>query len=223
VVNQVAQPAQLTFNNFASSTANAGLVAGDAFSITIGSRTYNYTPPTGVTLATTTIENLKNWVNAIGDNLSASIVPTSGSNYALKIQGTEPGSDNSISYSRTPAAIVTTAIAGTSANPSNDLAGFVSGDIFQLTSGGQTYLNSSFTSLTTVGEVQTWINSKLPTSSIDGVKQLILSNGATYTSSRAGNVVNTPIRGDTGASSDLAGFAAGDIFSLSFGFILSTY
>jgi flagellar hook-associated protein 2 len=197
VVNQVAQPAQLTFNNFASSTANAGLVAGDAFSITIGSRTYNYTPPTGVTLATTTIENLKNWVNAIGDNLSASIVPTSGSNYALKIQGTEPGSDNSITYSRTPAAIVTTAITGTSANPSNDLAGFVSGDTFSVTSGGNTYTNSSFTNTTTIGDVQTWLSSapRSISSSINESKQLVLANGATYSrtvSGGLGSALNRP-------------------------------
>jgi flagellar hook-associated protein 2 len=56
-------------------------------------------------LATTTINNLKNWVNALGDNLSASIVPTSGSNYALKIQGTQPGSDNSIAYSHTSSGV----------------------------------------------------------------------------------------------------------------------
>jgi len=101
LVSQVAQPAQITFDEFGSSTANAGLAAGDAFSITIGSRLYTYTPPTGVTMATTTIDNLKNWVNALGDNLSASIVPTSGSNYALKIQGTQPGTDNAITYSHT--------------------------------------------------------------------------------------------------------------------------
>ena len=101
LVSQVAQPAQMTFDQFGSSTANAGLAAGDTFSITIGSRSYTYSPPIFVTMATTTIENLKNWVNALGDNLSASIVPTSGSNYALKIQGTQPGSDNAISYSHT--------------------------------------------------------------------------------------------------------------------------
>lgn len=101
LVSQVAQPAQITFDQFGSSTANAGLAVGDTFSITIGSRPYTYTPPTGVTMATTTIDNLKNWVNALGDNLSASIVPTSGGNYALKIQGTQPGSDNAISYSHT--------------------------------------------------------------------------------------------------------------------------
>lgn len=105
LVSQVAQPAQMTFDQFSSSTANAGLAAGDTFSITIGSRSYTYTPPTGVTLATTTISNLKNWVNALGDNLSASIVPTSGSNYALKIQGTQPGSDNAITYSHTASGV----------------------------------------------------------------------------------------------------------------------
>lgn len=105
LVSQVAQPAQMTFDQFSSSTANAGLAAGDTFSITIGSRSYTYTPPTGVTLATTTINNLKNWVNALGDNLSASIVPTSGSNYALKIQGTQPGSDNAITYSHTASGV----------------------------------------------------------------------------------------------------------------------
>ena len=105
LVSQVAQPAQITFDQFGSSTANAGLAAGDAFSITIGSRSYTYTPPTGVTLATTTIDNLKNWINALGDNLSASTVPTSGSKFALKIQGTQPGSDNAISYTHTSSGV----------------------------------------------------------------------------------------------------------------------
>ena len=105
LVSNVAQPAQMTFDQFGSSTANAGLVDGDTFSITIGSRSYTYTPPIFVTMATTTIENLKNWVNALGDNLSASIVPTSGSKFALKIQGTQPGSDNAITFSHTTSGV----------------------------------------------------------------------------------------------------------------------
>lgn len=99
LVSQVAQPGQMTFDQFGSATANAGLATGETFSISIGSRSYSYTPPTGVTMASTTIDDLKNWINALGDNLSASIVPTSGSNYALKIQGTKPGSDNAITFS----------------------------------------------------------------------------------------------------------------------------
>jgi len=212
VVSQVAQPAQITFDQFASSTANAGLASGDTFSITIGTRTYAYTPPTGVTWATTTIEDLKNWVNARDDNLSASIVPTSGSNYALKIQGTEPGSDNAITYSHTKSLI-----RGTSADPSLDNAGFVAGNSFSLSSGGQTYTNTAFTNLTTIGDVKAWVDAQLPSSSIDGSNRLVLSNGATYTTSRSGSVANTPITGNTGATSDLAGFVAGDIFSLSYG------
>jgi len=98
IVNQVAKPAQITFNQFASGTDNAGLAVGDTFSITIGSRQYTY-PPAGVAPEDATIVDLKNWINNLNDNLNASIVPTTGSNYALKIQGTEPGSDNAITYS----------------------------------------------------------------------------------------------------------------------------
>jgi len=98
IVNQVAKPAQITFDQFASSTENAGLAVGDTFSITIGSRQYTY-PPAGEAPEDATIVDLKNWVNSLDDNLKASIVPTTGSNYALKIQGTEPGSDNAIAFS----------------------------------------------------------------------------------------------------------------------------
>ena len=97
-VNQVAKPAQITFDQFASGTENAGLAVGDTFSITIGSRQYTY-PPAGEAPEDATIVDLKNWINGLGDNLNASIVSTTGSYYALKIQGTEPGSDNAISYS----------------------------------------------------------------------------------------------------------------------------
>jgi len=99
-VNQVAKPAQITFDQFASGTENAGLAVGDTFSITIGSRQYTY-PPAGEAPEDATIVDLKNWINGLGDNLNASIVSTTGSNYALKIQGTEPGSDNAITYTHT--------------------------------------------------------------------------------------------------------------------------
>jgi flagellar hook-associated protein 2 len=101
IVSQVAKPAQITFDQFASSTENAGLAAGDIFSITIGSRQYTYPPVGGVDPENATIVDLKNWINGLGDNMSASVVPTTGLNFALKIQGTEPGSDNAITYSHT--------------------------------------------------------------------------------------------------------------------------
>ena len=217
VVNQVAQPAQITYDNFDSSTANAGLLAGDTFSISIGSRgPYVYEPPTDVSIEDSTIQDLKNWVNALDDSLSASIIRTSGSNYALMIQGTEPGSDNAITYSHTPSVTIGTAITGTSATPSNDSAGFVLGDTFTLTSGGINYTKSDFAESTTISEVQNWINSRLPASSINGSSQLVLSNGATYTTTRPA-AANTPITGSTGSPSDLAGFLSGDTFSVTSG------
>ena len=99
-VNQVAKPAQITFDQFASGTENAGLAVGDTFSITIGSRQYTY-PPAGEAPEDATIVDLKNWINGLGDNLNASIVSTTGTKYALKIQGTEPGSDNAITFTHT--------------------------------------------------------------------------------------------------------------------------
>ncbi|QWE00884.1 flagellar filament capping protein FliD [Polynucleobacter sp. JS-Mosq-20-D10] len=117
IVSQVAKPAQITFNQFASSTANAGLAAGDTFSITVGTRPYTY-PPAGVAPESATIEDLKNWVNNLGDNLSASVVQTTESNYALKIQGTEPGSDNAISYSHMSAGVSVSGLGSPAVAPS---------------------------------------------------------------------------------------------------------
>ena len=220
VVNKVAQPAKITFNGFDSATANAGLSEGGSFSITIGTTTHTYEPAEDVTMADTTIQDLSDWANALGVSVRANIVKTSGNNYALMIQGTEPGSDHAITYSNTPASTIETSldkpITGTGADPSEDLAGFVAGDIFTLdfdggeAAGGKTYTNSSFTNSTTIGDVKAWIDI-VSTSSIDESNELVLSNGATYSIIPSAGPVRTTI---TGNPSDLAGFTEGDIFTL---------
>ena len=211
VVNKVAQPAQITFNGFDSGTANAGLLDGDTFSITVGARVHTYTP-VDKTLAETTIDDLKNWVNGLSDNLSANVVQTSGSNYALMIQGTEPGTDNAITFSHTPVTTVETTVTGTGAGAdSNKLAGFVAGDRFILTAGdGTTFINSSFTSSTTMGEVKTWVD-VVSSSSINQSNELVLSNGVTYSTTRSAGDL---IVGSTGSPSDSAGFQDGETFTL---------
>jgi flagellar hook-associated protein 2 len=59
--------------------------------------------------------------------------------------------------------------------------------------------------------VKAWID-LVSSSSINEAKQLVLNNGATYSSNQSGVEINTPITGETGSPSDLAGFQDGDTF-----------
>jgi flagellar hook-associated protein 2 len=88
--------------------------ATNGFAITVAGVTYNTNGSktqtvSGVTTttanavavlgATPTITDLKNWINGLGVNVSASVVETtSSSNWALMIQGTQTGSTNAISF-----------------------------------------------------------------------------------------------------------------------------
>jgi flagellar hook-associated protein 2 len=100
-VNAVALATKATVSGYASATTSAGIDAGAGFAITIGSTTYNTkgTPAgTAVIGANPTVTDLKNWINALGKDVSASVVQTTANQYSLMIQGTKTGINNAVTF-----------------------------------------------------------------------------------------------------------------------------
>jgi flagellar hook-associated protein 2 len=100
-VDAVALATKSTVGGYASATATAGVDTDAGFAITIGSTTYNTkgTPAgTAVIGANPTVTDLKNWINALGEDVSASVVQTTANQYSLMIQGTKTGIDNAVTY-----------------------------------------------------------------------------------------------------------------------------
>jgi flagellar hook-associated protein 2 len=97
-------------SGYASSTASATVDATNGFAITVAGTTYNtngnktvsgVVTANAVTVlgASPTVTDLKNWINGLGVNVSASVVETTGSSdWALMIQGTQTGTTNAISF-----------------------------------------------------------------------------------------------------------------------------
>jgi flagellar hook-associated protein 2 len=117
-----------TVTGYTSSTASATVDATNGFAITVAGTTYNTNGNKTVSGVVTTnavtvlgaspsITDLKNWINGLGVNVSASVVQTtSSSNWALMIQGTQTGTTNAVSYtgltglSGSPAALTDTSV-----------------------------------------------------------------------------------------------------------------
>lgn len=100
-VNAVALATKATVSGYASATTLAGIDVDAGFAITIGSTTYNTkgTPAgTAVIGANPTVTDLKSWINALGEDVSASVVQTTANQYSLMIQGTKTGIDNAVTY-----------------------------------------------------------------------------------------------------------------------------
>ena len=110
-VTSLATATRNTVNGYASSTASATVDATNGFAITVAGTIYNTNgnkTVSGVVTAgavavlgaSPSITDLKNWINGLGVNVSASVVETtSSSNWALMIQGTQTGTTNAISFS----------------------------------------------------------------------------------------------------------------------------
>jgi flagellar hook-associated protein 2 len=110
-VTSLATVTRNTVSGYASSTVSATVDVATGFAITVAGTTYNTngsktvngtTTANAVTVlgASPTITDLKNWINGLGVNVSASVVETtSSSNWALMIQGTQTGTTNAISFS----------------------------------------------------------------------------------------------------------------------------
>lgn len=102
-VNATALASKYTISGFSSTSDLASINAGTGFSIRVGSTTYSTfgTPAGTPTLAATaTVNDLKNWINALAVNVNASLVQTTdSSHFALMIQGSQTGLANAVTYS----------------------------------------------------------------------------------------------------------------------------
>ena len=113
-VTSLATATRNTISGYASSTASATVDAGTGFAITVAGITYNTngnktqsvagvptTTANAVTVlgANPTITDLKNWINGLGADVSASVAQTtSGADWVLMIQGTKTGLANAVSF-----------------------------------------------------------------------------------------------------------------------------
>ena len=113
-VTTLATATRNTISGYASSTASATVDEGTGFAITVAGITYDTkgnktqsvagvptTTANAVTVlgANPTITDLKNWINGLGADVSASVTQTTSSaNWVLMIQGTKTGSANALSF-----------------------------------------------------------------------------------------------------------------------------
>jgi len=113
-VTALATATRNTISGYDSSTASATVDAAAGFAITVAGITYDTkgnkiqtvsgvttTTPNAVSVlaANPTITDLKNWINGLGINVSASVVQTTSStNWVLMIQGSQTGSANAVSF-----------------------------------------------------------------------------------------------------------------------------
>ena len=131
-VTSLATATRNTVSGYASSTASATVDSTNGFAITVAGTTYNtngnktvsgVVTANAVTVlgASPSITDLKNWINGLGVNVSASVVETTGSsNWALMIQGTQTGTTNAVSFTGltgVPATLTDTSVT-TAANAS---------------------------------------------------------------------------------------------------------
>jgi flagellar hook-associated protein 2 len=131
-VTSLATATRNSVSGYASSTASATVDATNGFAITVAGTTYNtngnktvngVVTANAVTVlgASPTVTDLKNWINGLGVNVSASVVETTGSsNWALMIQGTQTGTTNAVSFTGltgVPATLTDTSVT-TAANAS---------------------------------------------------------------------------------------------------------
>ncbi len=131
-VTSLATATRNTVSGYSSSTALATVDAATGFAITVAGTTYNtngsktvngVVTANAVTVlgANPTVTGLKNWINGLGVNVSASVVETTGSsNWALMIQGTQTGTTNAVSFTGltgVPATLTDTSVT-TAANAS---------------------------------------------------------------------------------------------------------
>jgi flagellar hook-associated protein 2 len=149
-VTSLATATRNTVSGYASSTASATVDATNGFAITVAGVTYNTngskTVNGAVTAnavavlgATPTITDLKNWINGLGVNVSASVVETtSSSNWALMIQGTQTGSANAVSYTGLTGLTPPAALTDTSVTAAANASFIVNGTTFSRASNSVT-------------------------------------------------------------------------------------
>lgn len=129
-INQTAEVSNISVAGFTSATDVLTLDATNGFTLSLAGKTYysnqTYTSSTnpattGGTLSaisstTSTLTDLKNWINAVGTNFAASIgssvVQTSTGAYSLVVNGTATGVANTVSFSGLNGSSITTAVSG---------------------------------------------------------------------------------------------------------------
>lgn len=101
-VAATALASKYTISGYSSASDLASIDAVAGFSITVGSTTYNTlgTPAGTPALASTaSAAELRDWINALGVKVNASLVQTTdSSHFALMIQGTQTGLANAVTY-----------------------------------------------------------------------------------------------------------------------------
>jgi len=108
-VTSLATATRITIGGYGASTTPVTIDSLAGFSITLadvvynskGTKTIGSSSPTTITALGTspTVTDLKNWINSLGANVSASVVETTAGNWALMIAGTQTGEANAVEYS----------------------------------------------------------------------------------------------------------------------------
>ena len=149
-VTSLATATRNTVTGYTSSTASATVDATNGFAITVAGTTYNtngnktvsgVVTANAVTVlgASPTITDLKNWINGLGVNVSASVVETtSSSNWALMIQGTQTGTSNAVSFTGLTGLISPTTLTDTSVTAAANASFIVNGTTFSRASNSVT-------------------------------------------------------------------------------------
>jgi len=149
-VSALAKPSRYAVTGFTSSVAKITL--GSTFSLTIGSTTYSNATIKSAIGSTPTITDLADWINGLGEGVSASVVSqnSTGTNqiYALSIQATETGTDNAVTISDT--SVLTASLSATTEVAKATFTALSSGQSVSL--GGRTFTaGSSGATATQVG------------------------------------------------------------------------
>lgn len=99
-VNSVATQSFFSLSGYASSTSVAG-IGSDGFTVSVGGNSYNSTTLNSGLSSSSSISSLAAWINSLGENFQATVVQmdSAGTSWSLKIQGTETGADNAVTYS----------------------------------------------------------------------------------------------------------------------------
>jgi flagellar hook-associated protein 2 len=109
-VEQLAQASKYGISDFSSATAAVTVDSTNGFEITVGNTKYStkgVVTINGVVSSNTvsalkanpTASDLQAWINALGVAVKANVVQTTSSDqWALTIEGTQPGSSNAVTY-----------------------------------------------------------------------------------------------------------------------------
>ena len=129
-INQTAEASNISVAGFTSASSVLTLDATNGFTLNVAGKTYNsnqtYTSTTtpattggtltAISSTTSTLTDLKNWINAVGANFAApigsSVIQTSTGAYSLVVNGTATGVANTVSFSGLNGSSISTAVSG---------------------------------------------------------------------------------------------------------------